>query len=170
MMVSYQYERFLDFYYVCGKLDHHESKCDAAVIMKKMNGSVSCEYEAWLRAETQLISPLKTDGINSNLDWSNYTTRSISGHSRTVGTRLDSCWMVKDVGESTEGSRRYVRKGNKVAETRFYSGVILDNNHGVLHGTRAQIMKRNQLQDDAIDTNNVGNKYQGQLSNEGVHI
>ncbi|XVF17260.1 hypothetical protein REPUB_Repub10bG0104600 [Reevesia pubescens] len=40
VLVLFKYESLLDFCYVCGRLDHHESECNDAVQMKKLIGMV----------------------------------------------------------------------------------------------------------------------------------
>ncbi|XVE95196.1 hypothetical protein REPUB_Repub02eG0075600 [Reevesia pubescens] len=51
ILVSYKYERLPNFCFICGCLDHHESKCDHAIAMKKNVGVITREYGAWMRAE-----------------------------------------------------------------------------------------------------------------------
>ncbi|XVF09254.1 hypothetical protein REPUB_Repub07fG0076400 [Reevesia pubescens] len=63
MMVSFRYERMLDFCYVCGRINHHESECEATVTMKWMNGEVKRDYGVWLRVESQQSLPVKHFGV-----------------------------------------------------------------------------------------------------------
>ncbi|XVE96179.1 hypothetical protein REPUB_Repub02eG0199500 [Reevesia pubescens] len=51
ILVSYKYERLLDFCFICGFLNHHESECDHAIAMKKNVGVISKEHGAWMRTD-----------------------------------------------------------------------------------------------------------------------
>ena len=44
VLVIFKYERFLDFCYIYGRLDHQESECDVVVKMRKAGGKAKREY------------------------------------------------------------------------------------------------------------------------------
>ncbi|XVF36329.1 hypothetical protein REPUB_Repub19eG0048900 [Reevesia pubescens] len=54
LLVMIRYERLSDFCFVCGRLDHHESKCDIAFQLKKRDGKVKREYGQWLGANYKM--------------------------------------------------------------------------------------------------------------------
>ncbi|XVF19412.1 hypothetical protein REPUB_Repub11eG0108100 [Reevesia pubescens] len=44
VLVTFKYERLSNLCYVCGCLDHMETNCDVAILMKKL-GMIKMEYK-----------------------------------------------------------------------------------------------------------------------------
>ena len=58
----FKYERFPDFCYICGCLDHQELDCDELVRMRSEGIKIQREYGPWIRAESSDLLSRKNDG------------------------------------------------------------------------------------------------------------
>ena len=57
----FKYERLLDFFYICGCLDHQKTECDEVVRIKNEGIKVQREYDPWLRAESNVLLIVKNE-------------------------------------------------------------------------------------------------------------
>ena len=65
VIVVFKYERLLDFYYICGRLDHQELDYDDVVRMTIVGGKVKREYGPWLRTESNELLTWRKDALEN---------------------------------------------------------------------------------------------------------
>ncbi|XVF21139.1 hypothetical protein REPUB_Repub12eG0064700 [Reevesia pubescens] len=101
VLIGFQYERLLDFCYVCEKMDHQKNDCLLAFKMKKDSGQVKREYGPWLRVVSYKPALFGGLGSHGNKSWD----AGISD--RSLGNTMDPRLGVdKPSGSSGSHGRR----------------------------------------------------------------
>ncbi|OMP07771.1 hypothetical protein COLO4_07059 [Corchorus olitorius] len=143
MEVKFHYE---DFCYVCGLLDHQESDCPTAMIMRKTRGFITRKYSPWLKAEwsgrideaegTILSRPKFSKG-----DGFSRVSMVASGRSAAVGSRLFGFAKQMKQGNGAGSAAMVVAEADAMERIEISDG---DSNHGNMPAIKKQAENRSR--------------------------
>ncbi|XVF32016.1 hypothetical protein REPUB_Repub17cG0045100 [Reevesia pubescens] len=106
----FKYERLMDICFVCGCLDHHESKCVIAFHMRRLGEAVRRDYGPWLSAEFRGPIPCL-----SHTNHKGITTNTIDGPAMHSGVCMTGDYKLHEKGKNVISTHEdgYILNPNK---------------------------------------------------------